>query len=63
MTPQKTITDIGSICNHYGGLVVKAESGKHFWAIEDCKDGGWEEIPESLYRALIEFETSRKRNS
>lgn len=52
-------TEIGTIGNYYGGLAVKEEDGKFFWGIENWDGTGWEEIPESLYRSLVEFEKSR----
>ena len=50
---------IGNIGNYYGGLPVKEEENKFFWAITDhyCED--WEEIPKSLYDELIKFELSK----
>lgn len=54
MTPK--INRIGSIGNYYGGLSVKEENGKFFWSIENYSGHDWEEIPESLYLKLMEFE-------
>lgn len=55
------IIGIGNIGNYYGGLLVKEESGKFFWAIMDytvkCK---WEQIPASLYKELMAFENQQK---
>ena len=51
---------IGYIGNYYGGLSVKTEDGKHYWSIENYDGQIWEEIPESLYRALVEYETARQ---
>lgn len=46
--------EIGSIDNYYGGLNVKTENGKFYWAIEnwDGFDSG-EEISKELYDQLI----------
>lgn len=51
---------IGDIGNYYGGLAVKTEDGKHYWSIENYDGHDWEEIPESLYRALVEYESARQ---
>lgn len=51
--------DIGEIGNHYGRLTVKEENGSYFWTIEDWDDKHWKEIPETLYRTLVEYETNR----
>lgn len=53
--------EIGTIGNYYGGLVVKKENGKFYWGIEDYEDTRWEEIPESLYQSLIEFENAQNK--
>ena len=53
-------TSIGDIGNYYGGLSVKIEDGKHYWSIENYDGQDWREIPESLYRALVEYETARQ---
>lgn len=53
-------TEIGTIGNYYGGLSVKEEDGKYYWSIENYANTYWKEIPESLYKALIEYETERK---
>ena len=52
-------TSIGNIGNYYGGLSVKAEEGKHYWSIENYDGHDWQEIPESLYRSLLEYEARR----
>lgn len=55
---------IGDICNYHGGLAVKAEGGKFFWGLEDCDTHNgysWDEIPESLYRALVQYEFERSQ--
>jgi hypothetical protein len=51
---------IGDIGNYYGGLSVKTEDGKHYWSIENYDGQNWEEIPESLYCALVEYESARQ---
>ena len=51
---------IGDIGNYYGGLSVKTEDGKHYWSIENYDGQNWEEIPESLYRALVKYEIARQ---
>jgi|688.fasta_scaffold1029985_1 hypothetical protein len=50
---------IGNIGNYYGGLWVKTENNKCYWSIENYDGQNWREIPESLYRALVEYETAR----
>lgn len=52
-------TSIGNIANYYGGLSVKAKYGKHYWSIENYDGHDWHEIPESLYRSLLEYEAQR----
>lgn len=52
---------IGDISNHFGGLSVKTENGKFYWGIEDYDDYDWSEIPEKLYRALVKYESDRKK--
>lgn len=52
--------EIGTIGNYYGGLSVKEEGGKFWWSIENYDGHGWDEIPEILYRALIEYEDARR---
>lgn len=54
-TNEQSIGDIG---NYYGGLAVKTEDGKHYWSIENYDGHDWREIPESLYRALVEYEAA-----
>jgi gas vesicle protein len=51
---------IGGIYGSSGGLVIRSESGKFYWMIENIPER-WSEIPESLYMALFEYE--RERNS
>ena len=51
--------DIGTICNYYGCLTVKAEDGKCYWGIENHDGVNWEEIPASLFRALMAYEDHR----
>lgn len=43
---------IGEVGNYYGGLVVKTEGGRHYWAIECWSGTGWEEISPELFAAL-----------
>jgi hypothetical protein len=52
--------EIGTIGNYYGGLSVKTEDNKCYWSIENYDGRFWTEIPESLYRALVEYETARQ---
>lgn len=52
--------DIGNISNYYGGLSVKTKDNKYYWSIKNYNGHCWEEIPESLYRALVEYETARQ---
>jgi len=55
-----TIKDIGDIGNYYGRLSVMKSDDKYYWGIEDWGGTEWEEIPKSLYLALIEFEEQRE---
>jgi hypothetical protein len=48
-------TQIGEIENYYGGLHIKKENDKFWWAIENYTGFNWEEIPEYLYNALMRF--------
>ena len=50
---------IGQISNYYGCLSIKEENQKYFWGIEDWDGCFWEEIPEALYDALVDFENKR----
>lgn len=52
--------EIGDIGNYYGGLWIKQEDGKYFWAIENWDGMHWEEIPQYLYEALIKFNNESK---
>lgn len=56
------MTYIGDIKNYYGGLSVKEEGGKYWWAIEDHDGYTWDEIPKSLYEALIQYEEKRRES-
>ena len=56
-------TEIKGIGNYYGGLIIKEESGKYYWLIEnyntdldDIED--WDEIPKTLYFELLNFNKS-----
>lgn len=49
---------IGLIGNYYGTLEVKKHNNKFWWSIPNYRDIYWEEIPESLYKELIEFNNS-----
>jgi hypothetical protein len=54
-------TSIGNIGNYYGGLAVFAERGKCYWGIKDYDDEyERQEIPLSLYLALLAFERDTK---
>lgn len=50
---------IGTIGNYYGGLAVKSEGDKFFWSIENFDGYDWVEIPENLYRTLLDYEETR----
>lgn len=50
---------IGEIGNYYGRLSVRTERGKFYWGIENYDGCDWEEIPESLYKTLVEYESAR----
>jgi hypothetical protein len=46
---------IGNIGNSYGDLRIKEENGKFYWGIENWNGMGWDEIPEHLFKTLLEF--------
>ena len=46
---------IGDVGNYYGGLHVKEQGGKFWWAVENYDGFHWEEITERLYRELMKF--------
>lgn len=48
--------NIGTIGNYYGGLAVKEENDKYYWGIEDWDGTYFEEIPEYLYDALLQYQ-------
>ncbi len=48
-----TRIDTNRLGNYYGGLSVKKEDGKFFWAIENYDGYDWVEIPRELYETLI----------
>jgi hypothetical protein len=50
---------IGQIGNYYGGLYVAKWNGRFWWGIGDHSGTDWDEIPESLFDALVLFEESR----
>jgi len=54
---------VGNIGNYYGGLCIKKEGQKYFWSITNYDGDDWEEIPESLYVSLHEYEKKRVVNS
>lgn len=51
--------DIGGIGNYYGGLWVRTDGVRFWWSIENYDGHEWEEIPEALFRALVEYEDAR----
>jgi hypothetical protein len=53
------VRSIGDIGNYYGRLEVKESEGKYYWDIEDWDGHEWEEIPKSLYDALMAYEDER----
>jgi len=44
-----------NLSNCYGDVIVKERGGKFFWSLDDHSSTFEEEIPENLYRALLEF--------
>ena len=52
----RNISGEGKIGNYYGGLEVKEEDGKFYWAITNYDGHDWEEIPAYLYAEIINFE-------
>lgn len=59
MSTSETQRDIGGIGNYYGCLSIKEEAGRYFWSIGNYDGHSWEEIPEYLYRALVQYEEGR----
>ena len=51
-----TRRDIGEIGNYYGGLSIRRESDKCFWAIEDYDGFNEQEIPKYLFDALTKYQ-------
>lgn len=47
-----TIKQIGKIGSYYGGLYVKEDESKFYWAIENYDGWDWEEISKELYELL-----------
>lgn len=41
--------------NYYGGLEIKEEDGKYYWAIENYDGTKYKEIPKYLYDSLVKF--------
>ena len=52
--------EIGNIGNYYGMLTAKKKKGLFYWSIKNWDGHRWEEIPESLYKELIQFNDSLK---
>lgn len=50
---------IGKIEGYYGGLEIEEYQGKFFWWIPNHSFDDVQEIPESLYRELIQFHMSQ----
>lgn len=46
---------VGKVGKHHNNLYVRREAGKYYWSIEDYDGYEWEEIPETVYRALADF--------
>jgi len=53
------ITEIDSIGNYYGCLNIKEENNKFFWGIENYDGIEYEEIPESLYKEIWNFNNKK----
>lgn len=53
---------IGTLGNYYSGLYVKYEDERYYWSIHNYDGRQWEEIPEYLFRTLVEYENSRNKN-
>lgn len=60
MSETRNERGIGDIGNYYGGLFVSEFGGKFWWSIENHDGHNWEPIPERLYRALVEYEDTRR---
>ena len=58
---ENELIEIGEICNYYGGLHIKKEDSKCYWAIENYDGFYWEEIPESLYSELLLFKNKEQK--
>lgn len=55
---EEEIIGVGACGNYYGGLAVKQEDGKFFWAIENWDGYEWSEISEKLFTLLLKEEAS-----
>lgn len=59
MSSKREYLRIGAISNYYGGIYVFEEDNKFYWTIEDWygfTEENQQEIPETLYRELINFD-------
>ena len=54
--------EIGQIGNYFGGLLIREDSGKFFWGIENWNGTNWEEIPEDIFNALKSYEETRDKS-
>ena len=50
---QRGAIQIGQITNYYGGLLVKENEGKYFWALQAFDNEHWREISKELYDMLL----------
>lgn len=48
--------EVGEIYGYYGGLLLTVEGEKHYWGIRDWDGIDWQEIPEYLFQAIMQFE-------
>lgn len=53
--------EIGTIGNYYGNLYVKHEDERYYWSIRNFDGHDWHEIPEYLFRTLVEYENTRNK--
>ena len=53
-----TCSGVGLIGNYYGGLELAIDGGRFYWGLRDWDGIDWQEIPESLYESLMEYQQS-----
>ena len=52
------VTAIKSLDNYSGRLYVKEDDGCFYWCLDTWSFYHWSQIPESLYKEIVEFNDS-----